>query len=61
LDSFWTAPESEFPEFTVDTTIALVKELHEPLRNLFEASITDELRNKVLRKSANTISTKGGV
>jgi uncharacterized protein (TIGR04255 family) len=50
LDSFWTAPTTEFPEFSVDTTVALVKDLHKPLRNLFEASITEKLRDGVFRK-----------
>jgi uncharacterized protein (TIGR04255 family) len=52
LDSFWTAPDTEFPEFSVDTTVSLVKDLHHPLRCLFEASITERLRDSVFRKEA---------
>ncbi len=50
LDSFWTAPTNSFPEFSVEKTITLTKELHEPLRSLFEASITEQLRDSVFRK-----------
>lgn len=59
LDSFWTAPSTEFPEFSVDATIALVKDLHQPLRSLFEASITDKLRDDVFRKVPSRIQSEG--
>ena len=51
LDSFWTAPTTEYADFSVDTTVSLIKELHEPLRSLFEASITDQLRDAVFRRA----------
>lgn len=57
LDSYWTAPPTVFPEFSVDTTIALVKELHQPLRSLFEASITDQLRDNVFRKEPSAVKS----
>ena len=45
LDSFWTAPQDEYPEFDVDDVAGRLVELHAPVRELFEASITDEFRD----------------
>jgi uncharacterized protein (TIGR04255 family) len=50
LDSFWTAPEDETPEFTVDRTMEICLSLRPPLHALFEAAITDRLRDEVLRR-----------
>jgi uncharacterized protein (TIGR04255 family) len=61
LDSFWTAPSTEFPEFSVDTTISLIKDLHRPLRSLFEASITEKLRDEVFRKAPSGTAVEGEV
>jgi uncharacterized protein (TIGR04255 family) len=44
LDSFWTAPEDEFPEFEAGEVMERLVELHAPIRELFESSITEELR-----------------
>ncbi len=50
LDSFWTAAEEKMPEFDVEEVIGIVKLLRDPVRTLFEASVTDRLRNEVFRK-----------
>lgn len=57
LDSFWAAPSTEFPEFSVERTVALVNELHRPLRNLFESSITDRLRDSVFRQAPSSVGS----
>lgn len=51
LDSFWTAPEDEVPEFSVDKVLETCGALRRPIRALFEASITDKLRDEVLRRT----------
>ncbi len=51
LDSFWTAPEDELPEFVADEVLRICDELHSPVRVAFEAAITEKLRNDVLRGS----------
>lgn len=50
IDSFWTAPEDELPEFSTDAVLEICESLHRPIRRLFEASITEKLRNDVLRR-----------
>jgi uncharacterized protein (TIGR04255 family) len=51
LDSFWTPPEDELPEFVGHEVMQICDELHSPVRVAFEAAITDKLRNDVLRGS----------
>jgi uncharacterized protein (TIGR04255 family) len=48
IDSSWTATGT-VPEFDVTRITALCEELHEPVNALFEALITDRLREEVLR------------
>jgi uncharacterized protein (TIGR04255 family) len=50
LDSFWTTPDDEMPEFTVDRAMDICLSLRPPLHTLFEAAITDRLREEVLRQ-----------
>jgi uncharacterized protein (TIGR04255 family) len=50
LDSFWASPDEGIPEFDVERVIDTVKRLRGPVRTLFEASITDRLRDEVFRK-----------
>lgn len=50
LDSYWTAPTDEYPEFSVNQIEELCNRLRRPVRDLFEATITEKLRNDVLRK-----------
>jgi len=50
LDSFWTAPEDETPEFSIERGMEICLSLRPPLHALFEAAITDQLRDEVLRK-----------
>lgn len=50
LDSYWTRPEGEYPEFSVGRVLELVDALHQPVREAFESAITDRLRDDLLRK-----------
>jgi uncharacterized protein (TIGR04255 family) len=50
IDSAWTAPLGEFPEFDSAAVLARAEELHEPIRDLFERSIKPKLRDEVLRR-----------
>lgn len=52
IDSFWSASPELLPEYSHETALHLCNELHKPIRQLFEASITDKLRNDVLRKES---------
>lgn len=52
IDSFWQPP-SDLPEFSVETALAIADRLHEPVRTLFEASITDDLREIMRRKPSD--------
>jgi uncharacterized protein (TIGR04255 family) len=49
LDSFWTAPDDELPAFSPDAVLEICTSLRRPIRALFEAAITDKLRDEVLR------------
>lgn len=48
IDSFWEAP-GEVPPFESAFILETAARLHGPVRGLFEALITDRLRNEVLR------------
>lgn len=47
LDSSWSAPEGEFPAFDLETVMQQIESLHLPIREIFEASITEELRQEM--------------
>jgi uncharacterized protein (TIGR04255 family) len=49
----WTLTDEEVPRFVVDDVLELCERLHDPLHRLFEASITEQLRDEVLRRRAN--------
>lgn len=49
IDSFWQ-PGKEIPEFTTDFILDRSDELHEPVSAVFEALISDRLREEVLRR-----------
>lgn len=49
VDSFW-AQSQEVEDFNVERLLNRCDGLHRPVRALFEASITDQLRNEVLRR-----------
>jgi uncharacterized protein (TIGR04255 family) len=51
IDSFWTAPEDETPEFSPEAVLEICAQLRRPIRALFEAAITDKLRDEVLRRA----------
>lgn len=52
IDSFWQPP-SDLPEFSVEAALATADRLHEPVRTLFEASITDDLREIMRREPSD--------
>lgn len=49
IDSFWAA-EDPVPEFSIGAALAICDKLHDPVRELFEASVTERLREEVLRR-----------
>jgi uncharacterized protein (TIGR04255 family) len=53
LDSFWLPRDGDVPEFSVERVLDTCTELRKPIRGLFEASITDRLRDEVLRKEVS--------
>jgi len=48
IDSFWT-PTDDVPEFDAQKLLAVLDDLHNPVRTLFEGLITERLRKEVLR------------
>jgi uncharacterized protein (TIGR04255 family) len=44
-ESTWTAPPDEVPPLVVSDVIELAERLHDPLRRVFEASLTPQLRD----------------
>ena len=53
LDSYWENPaESEIPIFSAEAIVEKTTQLREPVHNLFEAAITDRLREIFRRKPA---------
>lgn len=49
IDSFWTAPQDELPEFSVGKTLDICAQLRVPVRSLFETAITEKLREDFRR------------
>lgn len=49
IDSFWET-DGSIPEFDPDGIVNLCDQLHGPVRALFDAAVTDRLRDEVLRK-----------
>ncbi len=52
VDSYWQG-DDYVDEFSSSTLLELVDTLHRPIRAIFEASITDALRDEVLRRERN--------
>jgi len=52
VDGFWV-PGDDLPEFSVDGAMSTADRLHEPVRALFESSITDALREILRRAPSN--------
>jgi uncharacterized protein (TIGR04255 family) len=48
IDSYWTRLGT-LEEFDVEATLAIADRIHEPVNALFELSITEQLRDEVLR------------
>lgn len=53
-DASWADPDRQVPAFTTDLIGSIFEDLHGRAHELFEASVTDELR-KVLRKSREEV------
>lgn len=51
IDSSWEAPRDNLPEFDADTVLSRLIALHAPIREYFERTITDKLRDDLLRKA----------
>ena len=49
IDSYWVAPDG-FADYDYEEVLSTLDDLHFPVRAIFEASITDTLRDEVLRK-----------
>lgn len=49
-DASWADPNRQIPEFSISSLETILETLHKPCRQLFEASITGELRDQVLSK-----------
>lgn len=52
LDSFWQPPTQASPLWSVETIIAAINELHDPVGATFQSAITDKLRDSVLRRKS---------
>jgi uncharacterized protein (TIGR04255 family) len=50
IDSYWGPASTGVPMLDVDSVSRALEALHRPVRLLFETSITDRLRNEVLRR-----------
>ncbi len=59
-DASWADPDRQIPEFDVDRIVEILNELHEPSNRLFEASITDRLRDEVLRRPLEEVWAANG-
>lgn len=53
IDSFWGPATGTVPSLDVDTVATVLEGLHTPVRALFESSITDKLRDEVLRRDGS--------
>jgi uncharacterized protein (TIGR04255 family) len=49
----WTLSDGEVPKYIVDDALELCERLHDPLHVLFEASITERLRDEALRRESH--------
>jgi uncharacterized protein (TIGR04255 family) len=45
IDSGWSAPANDLPEFSVGEVLGILDRLHAPVRDVFERMITDKLRD----------------
>lgn len=54
IDSYWES-DGTIPEFNPDSIATLCDELHRPVRALFDAAVTDRLRDDVLRKEPEPV------
>ena len=54
IDSFWQPGDEGPPEFSKEAVLDTCAKLREPIRRIFESSITEKLREEVLRKEVRT-------
>jgi uncharacterized protein (TIGR04255 family) len=59
-DAAWTEPDRTVPEFDVEAATGIFDELHETCSRLFEESITDRLRDEVLRRPREEVWATSG-
>lgn len=50
IDSSWEAPKDNLPEFDPEAVLDELARLHQPVREYFESTITDKLKDDLLRK-----------
>jgi len=51
LDSYWEPPADESPSWDAEAVMTVIDELHVPVGAMFQAAITDKLRDSVLRRN----------
>ena len=51
IDSYWGPATQAVPELDLNAVTSALEALHGPVRTLFESSITDRLRDEVLRRN----------
>ncbi len=54
LDSYWSSPGDEYPEFSSQAVLETCERLHDPIRTVFERAIKPKLRDEVLRHERPT-------
>lgn len=59
-DASWADPDRQIPEFEVQSIVAILNELHAPCHRLFEAAITDRLRDEVLWRPREEVWASSG-
>ena len=47
IDSFWSSPAEETPEFVVSSVLKLLDELHEPTRRIFLKCIQEKFKVEI--------------
>lgn len=50
IDSFWE-PTQGVPGYDSDDLLSICNRVHEPVRGMFEALVTDRLRSEILRNA----------
>jgi uncharacterized protein (TIGR04255 family) len=59
-DASWADPSRQVPEFSPARILEIADELHAPCKRLFEAAVTDRLRDEVLRRPPEEVWGQNG-